>query len=109
MHVKLTRDYPIRGDRFRAGQVVEVIDATAAWLIGQGIAVAADGDTEVEPDGRQDLIQAAIRDMLESDPNKEDESLWTKGGKPDVKALASLLGYEISAAERDAAWEAAIE
>ena len=31
---------------------------------------------------------------------------WTKSGKPEVRALEAALGYDISAAERDAAWAA---
>jgi len=124
MHIKLTRDYPIRGERRRKGEVVEVIDASAAWLIGQGIAIDAAGGSETdnsgsetdnsgsetdnsgsETDNRQAQIEAAIRDLLESDPERTDEEVWTKAGKPDVKALELLLGLDISAAERDAAWE----
>ena len=108
MHVKLTRDYPIRGDRCRKGQVVEVIESTAQWMIGNGIAVAVDVESESdngnsESDTRHDQIVAVIRDLIDSDPEKADETLWTKSGKPDVKALEALLGFDISAAERDAA------
>ena len=55
------------------------------------------------PEG--DELQAAIRGAIEAlDP--ANASLWTKGGKPEVKALEARLGFDISAAERDEAWTA---
>ncbi len=35
----------------------------------------------------------------------DDESHFTKGGKPEIKALEALIGGSVTAAERDAAWE----
>ena len=37
---------------------------------------------------------------------KGDRAAYTKAGKPRVKALETILGEDISAAERDAAWKA---
>ncbi len=37
--------------------------------------------------------------------NPDDESHFTKGGKPEIKALEALIGGSVTAAERDAAWE----
>ena len=36
------------------------------------------------------------------------EGSFTKNGAPDVKALEAVLGYDITAAERDAAWAARV-
>ena len=38
--------------------------------------------------------------------HKGDRSAYTKAGKPRVKALETILGEDISAAERDTAWKA---
>ena len=46
-------------------------------------------------------IEDAIRSL---DP--DDASLWTGDGKPQVRAIESVLGRQITADERDAAWEA---
>lgn len=34
-----------------------------------------------------------------------DATLWTDGGKPQVKAIEAVLGRQISAADRDEAWD----
>jgi len=50
------------------------------------------------------LTQAISEAILTLDPENEDA--WTGGGKPSVHALSAVLGYEVTAAERDAAWAA---
>ena len=45
-------------------------------------------------------IMDAIRSLEPGNPTH-----WTKAGKPRVKALEERLGYDISAADRDAAWQ----
>jgi len=96
-----------------AEQARKLIDSGHARLVAtaSGDEPVADhsssdnGDGNSEPESRHALIVGAIRDLLEADPERADESTWTKSGKPDVKALESLLGFDISAAERDAAWD----
>ncbi len=46
-----------------------------------------------------DLSEAI--DLLKED----NEAHWTNDGKPDAKALSSILGRNVSAAERDEAWQ----
>lgn len=48
-----------------------------------------------------DVIESAI-DVLQ---HQGDPAALTKAGKPRVKALEAILGEDISAAERDAAWK----
>lgn len=51
-------------------------------------------------DARQSLIEGAIRRL-----DRDNKALWMpKGGKPRIEALEALVGGEVSAAERDAAW-----
>lgn len=42
--------------------------------------------------------------IMQLDPNNE--AHFTRSGKPEVKALAALLGENVSAAERDEVWDA---
>lgn len=38
--------------------------------------------------------------------DRDDSALWTGAGIPKVEAIETVVGFNISAAERDAAWEA---
>jgi len=64
---------------------------------------ATDGDDDGQDDAGEadeDPIEAAIRQLDPDNPMH-----WTQAGKPQVYALEEILGYQISAAQRDAAWE----
>lgn len=61
--------------------------------------VQTEQSTESQDSARLNEIHAAISRV---DP--EDESAWTKNGGPKVSTLEKLLGYQITEAERDAAW-----
>ena len=78
---------------------VEQLDALKA---DPSITVTPVADPEAAPQGRAERLQAGIARL-----NRDDPAHWTKSGKPEVGALraAARLG-DISAAERDAAWEA---
>ena len=54
--------------------------------------------TDDSPEARQAIIDA----IGQLDP--DNSQAWTSGGKPDVAALELVLGYDIDAADRDAAW-----
>ncbi len=114
MEIKLTGTrLMVNGEPVDDGDRCDIDEAEATALIARGLAVPADGESEaqdgnaddVSDEERHTLIVGAIRDLIESDPEKGDESSWTKSGKPDVKALESLIGSPVSAAERDAAWQ----
>lgn len=53
-----------------------------------------------DPAERQAAIVEAIGKL---DENNNEQ--WLTNGKPDIKALFAVLGWVITAAERDAAWE----
>ncbi|MBO0211644.1 hypothetical protein, partial [Vibrio sp. Vb0877] len=38
--------------------------------------------------------------------NPSNEAHFTKGGKPELKALSTIVGRNVTGAERDEAWEA---
>jgi len=107
MKIKLTgTNLVVNGETVADGGSCEVGDAEAKALIDRQPHDGREedaGDAGADADRRAQIL-AAIRDLLEADPDRADESAWTKSGKPDVKALESLIGSPVSAAERDAAW-----
>lgn len=100
---------------------------TIALLTGHTITIQPDGSTDVpamfrkaavsaecEPLGMDvtevnpgtqatnaDLLKAAIEKMVE----KDDETDFTGAGKPDAAKLSALVGFNVTAKERDAAWK----
>lgn len=66
-------------------------------------------DTEpVIPEPVEDERRAAIIDamhrMLFDDPGRDNQDLWTKSGKPEVRALLAITGLKITARERNKYW-----
>jgi len=59
----------------------------------------ADGDIDTDDDLAD--VKAAILDL-----DKENPSMWTANGLPDVRALGAKLNRKVTAEERDAAVEA---
>lgn len=58
-------------------------------------------DQAADIDARQSLIVRAIRRL-----DRDNKDLWMpKGGKPRTEAIEALIGGDVSAAERDAAWQ----
>ena len=111
---------------YAAGDKVEIDDHTIeAELIEAGVIAAGDGRVAAEPpeaasyssagagnDGRGDAgataadraarLVAAIGELAADNPEQ-----WTSSGKPKTEALEAVCGLEgVSAAERDAAWDA---
>ena len=52
-----------------------------------------------DPEGRREAIKATIAQLDLSDPTHV-----TEDGKPDATVLTDLLGWKVSAKERDDAW-----
>lgn len=70
---------------------------------GSGVEGKKEGEADAAADRRAKVRQNMIVSVIgELDPDAE----YTKSGKPDVKALEDLLGFAISATERDAAFAA---
>ena len=64
-----------------------------------GPPLASDLQAPDEPEARRDAIKAAIEQLNLSDPTHV-----TEDGKPDATVLSDLLGWQVSAKERDAVW-----
>lgn len=93
---------PLRrnGKDYGIGKTVTMPEKDAEPLLALGVikpaASSAGSDGEVT---REEIIQAIGR----LDPGNKD--LWTSGGKPQVSAIEAVLGKQISAGDRDAAWD----
>ncbi|RMG60280.1 MAG: hypothetical protein D6717_00320 [Gammaproteobacteria bacterium] len=84
----------------------QTVDLTEADLKGcEGVKIVrAQGGGKAQgarPQGEDELL-AEIRRAVEA-LDKDDPEAWTSGGKPQVAAIEAVLGYQISAAERDKA------
>lgn len=91
--------------RLRAEQMLEVTDTEPEDLEEQETAQTM----EKSPSGQQSQVATAeeIAQRLQSireavaklDP--ADQSLWTGSGKPKTEAISAILGWNVSAVERD--------
>lgn len=77
-------------------------DATELKALGcvEDIVVASQSGVPTDPAARQEAIIAAIGQL---DPANTD--LWLGSGAPDVKAIIAVTGWNLTAAERNTAWE----
>ena len=102
----------------RPGEVIDVSDAEAQHWLGTDLKskleITYDESNREPPppfgevvgitiseDNRPALIRSAIRRV-----DRKDRDLWTDAGKPLVSAIEHLLGFDISALERDTEWDA---
>lgn len=95
---------PIEHDntRIEPGQSVEMEEDAAEGLLRVGAIaepVAAAAQDVPADEGRLAAIRSAIG-MLDA----ADSPAWTADGKPKTEAIAAVTGWNVSGAERDAAW-----
>lgn len=81
---------------------VQLSDSDAEELLEIGVIQELQSTVPTDSAERQAAIIEAIGKL-----DTEDSDLWLRDGKPDVSALVGLLGWPVSAAERNAAWESA--
>ncbi len=87
----------------------ELPEDEAARVCGLGAARRADGaDAEPQSDddaggGEPSLEDEIVQAIGMLDPDSEDD--WTQAGKPEVRALETVLSKDITAQQRDQAWE----
>lgn len=119
MKIKALITLSVNGEDHAPGAVVDIADDEAKRLIARGFAAtqgqekaaaatpAASGGqkTETPPAGGGGKAAPTIEDIVEAiaalDPAKD----YGKNGKPNVEAIETVLGADISAAQRDQAWE----
>ena len=85
---------------FNPGQPVEVDECDVPACKDRGCIPADKVQAVVETLDRNEEIAAAIQTLLD----EGDEKNFTSMGDPKVKPIERVLGYDITAAERDAAW-----
>lgn len=92
----------------REGEVELDDKAAADFLqVGAVVAIAAPAAapaTKAAPEDEAERL-AAIKDAI-GKLNIDNGDLWTAAGKPQTVAIAEIIGWPVSAADRDAAWEA---
>ncbi|WP_435626977.1 hypothetical protein [Candidatus Ferrigenium straubiae] len=87
--------------RLKEEQMLEVSE-TEPEGYSAGQQDAGQGNAPVVPTDPAERI-AAIKDAI-GKLDKADAALWTNSGMPKVPAISAVIGWEITAAERDAAW-----
>lgn len=102
---KYTVKSPINdGERHEIGAVVELDDETAKPLLERGdieqaaLSSGAGNTGPTDSAERLDAIKGAIASL-----DKNDTSLWTKGGFPTLDALEAKLDWRPAASEREQA------
>jgi hypothetical protein len=89
-------------------QTIEVDPAKAKELVEGGFATYVD-----QPQAEKSTAPATPLTMAEiveaiGKMDKADSSLWTAGNSPQVKALAEILGRDVTADQRNEAWAAVL-
>ncbi len=87
--------------RLKEEQMLEVSE-TEPEGYAAGQQDAGQGNAPIVPTDPAERI-AAIKDAI-SHLAAADSSMWTSSGLPKVPAIVVVTGWEITAAERDAAW-----
>lgn len=85
------------------GDATEVPAEAYDELVRQGV-VRAPGSELPPQSSPAEHQDRDLVDLIEEIP--QDDEYWTSGGKPTTEAFQTLFGRDVSAAERDAAWEA---
>lgn len=93
------------GKDYREGDLIPLSTEEAEALLEAGaIEAAGDGKDDDAPDAGGDDPLAEIARAIRS-LDRDNPELWTGSGKPRTDAIEAVIGRDISAGERDAAWE----
>jgi len=88
-------------DEFFKIEMQETPETTRLREAREEMVVDDDDDAPKRPDDPKRLIAAIRRAQTRLDPDKEGH--FTRDGKPNANALSNILGYGITAVERDVA------
>ena len=116
MKIKAIITLNINGEDHAPGAVVDIADAEAKRLIARGFAAAQGQEkaatttpakTETPPPagGSGGKPAPTIEDIVEAIAGLDPAKDYGKNGKPNVEAIEALLGADITAAQRDQAWD----
>jgi DNA-binding ferritin-like protein len=112
MKIKAIITLHVNGKEHAPDAVLDIADEEAERLIARGFAASGQEKTasastsaKTTTTSTGDKPSPMIEDIVEAisglDPTKD----YGKNGKPNVEAIEALLGANISAAQRDQAWE----
>jgi hypothetical protein len=91
--------------RYEAGNTIDLEDTESQVLLALKAIEGPSGDVApIEPTDPKERLAAITGAIGQIDPNNQD--LWLKDGKPSSEAIVAVLGWTISAAERNVAWAA---
>ncbi|WP_026988736.1 hypothetical protein [Fodinicurvata fenggangensis] len=92
------------GSRLVAGKEASVKEAEAHRLVKAGRANWPAGNAAPKPAKPEgEALTAAISEAI-GKMDRSDQEQMTAAGVPSTSALAQMLGYSVSAEERDAGW-----
>jgi len=93
------------GDEYQGDNTAQLLELGAIRLIeGQPQQPAATTEpSEENTDGEALQLQKVIYAIGQLE--KGNEAHWTKTDKPEVKPLTEIVGFKVSAALRDQAWD----
>jgi len=86
---------------FQPGKPLEVAECDVRACKDRGCVPADKVEAVVEAMDRMEEITGAIQTLLD----EGDDTNFTSMGDPKVKPIERILGYDISAEERNQAWE----
>ena len=108
----VTRD----GRMFMPGDTLKLPAADVERLLAGGAVRAHDGEPALKvveggapgADATRVSLEEAIANLVEraADGTVSREAAYTASGKPDCRMLGEIVGRDVAAAERDAAWDA---
>ena len=110
MKIKAIITLHVNGKDHAPGTVLDIADDEAERLIARGFATSGQEKAASTPAKTATTLAGGkpaptIEDIVEAigglDPAKD----YGKNGKPNVEAIEALLGTDITAAQRDQAWE----
>lgn len=89
--------------RYEPGTSIALSDEQAEHLLAAKAITGPTGDAPSNvPTDAAERLAAITTAISQLDPNNTDQ--WLKDGKPSGEAIAAVLGWSITAAERNAAW-----
>lgn len=89
------------GPEIEEHDTVDLTDAQAVKLLELKVVALPDEPVKPEPTA-EERFQAITTALIALDPDKD----FTKAGTPKVKKIEAIVGFEVSAAELGALWEA---
>jgi len=100
MQVKMLTRYSSPRGTCQPGKIINLPEKEAKSLLSGGYALPVAAQVKPAPDREAEILDAVGILIDENDKSK-----LIASGAPSVEALEDLLGYDITSAERDTAYE----